>query len=151
MLSVRTNTLRADNPIRFGNQGNYLTFAPHGFAGSENPHHSWNDGYVANLQMRILAIAEDTQLQIEVDPYLVADKLLFQTMNVYINGLWIGFLRAQANERFMVDLPADFIVPTANRLSFVMPNATRPSDIGEGRDQRRLAFSFREIGLVRAA
>jgi hypothetical protein len=151
MLTARVNALRADNPICFGNQGNYLSFAPQGFAGDENPNHSWNDGCVASLQLRILAIAEDTRLRLSLDPYIVPDKVPFQTLNVYVNGLWIGFLRAQSAERLEIDLPGTYIVPTANRLSFVMPNATRPVDIGAGNDQRRLAFSFREIALIRGS
>jgi hypothetical protein len=149
MQTIRVNTLRADNSIRFGSHGNYLTFAPSGFSSDEHANHTWNDGCVATLRLRILALAEDTQLRIDLEPYLVAEKVPFQTLNLYINGLWIAFAHSQGTERLMIDLPADFIVPTTNRLSFVMPDAARPADIGEGRDQRRLAFSFREIALIR--
>jgi hypothetical protein len=150
MQSIRVNTLRVDNSIRFGSHGNYLTFAPQGFSGDEHGNHTWNDGCVATLRLRILALAEDTQLRVDIDPYIVPEKVPFQTLNVYVNGLWIAFARSQGTERLLIDLPADFIVPTTNRLSFVMANATRPAEIGEARDQRLLAFSFREIALIRS-
>jgi hypothetical protein len=150
MQTIRLNTLRADNPIRFGNKGNYQTFGAQGFSGDEHADHTWNNGFVASLQMRIMAIAEDTQLRVEIDPYILPDKVPFQMLNVYINGLWIAFARAFATEHLVVNLPGDHIVPSGNRLSFVMPNAARPADIGAGSDQRLLAFSFREIALIRS-
>jgi hypothetical protein len=151
MLTTRINTLRPDNPIRFGSQGNYLTFAPQGFSADEHTDQTWNDGFVTSLQVRILAIADDTRLRITLAPYVVAEKVPFQTLDLYINGLWIAFLRAQVAERLLVELPGAYISPTANRLSFVMRNATRPSEIADGSDERRLAFAFREIALLRAA
>lgn len=149
MRTGSINTLRFDSPIRFGTEGNFLTFGPRGFEGRDSATHTWTNGFVASLQLRILPLVDAAQLSIDADPFVAADKLPFQTMNIYINGLWIGFTRAERTELLTVPLPPTYVAPGENVLAFAMPNATRPREIGMGDDERRLGFAFHQIALTR--
>ena len=149
MRSVRFNSWRFDNPIRFGAVGNYLTFAPQGFVREDSPNHTWNDGFSATLQMAMGPVIEPVQMRIDADPFLVPGRLLFQDLIIYLNGLWVGFTRADEAILLTIPIPAAYVSEHENLLAFVMPNAMRPKAIGVGPDARRLGFAFREIALQR--
>jgi hypothetical protein len=140
------NTLTADNPIRFGENGNYLSFVPEGFDSSESAEHTWNDGYVASVRFQVLGPIDNGELKISGDPFIV-DSIPSQEITAYLNGLWIGFSRFRAAATLVCPIGHSYLVPGHNRLSFVMPNAVSPSEIGAGSDRRRLAFAFRQVAL----
>ena len=75
--------------------------------------------------------------------------LPFQDLTVYLNGLWIGFIRAERPIALIARFPAAYLVHRENLLTFVMPNAACPREIGVGPDARRIGFAFQEIALGR--
>jgi hypothetical protein len=134
-----------DRPILFGQQGDYRTFAPFGFAEEPGADQTWSDGFVAGLQFLLSPARHRPLIRIEADPYVVPPALPRQDLSVYLNGRWIGFARAA--ETVALDCPFDnhYLSPRDNRLSFVMPDAARPHDLGQGPDLRRLGFAFRSV------
>lgn len=141
------NTLTIDNPIRFGENGNYLSFQPEGFGSAESAEHTWNDGYVASLRFQVLGPIDNGVLRITADPFIV-DRVPAQDITAYLNGLWIGFTRAREAATLVCPIGHSYMMPGHNRLSFVMPNAISPHEIGVGNDRRRLAFAFRLVMLA---
>jgi hypothetical protein len=131
--------------IFFGRTGNYVSFRPEGFGPEDSSSHTWNDGYTASLQFQTAASVDRWNIDISIDPF-IAEQVPSQDLFVYLNGLWIGFsrlrhaavLRCPVGQRQLAG---------QNIISFVMPSATSPKDIGTGGDLRRLAFAFREISV----
>jgi hypothetical protein len=140
------NTLTADNPVRFGENGNYMSFMPEGFDNGESAEHTWNDGYVASVRFQVLGPIDNGELQISGVPFIV-DGVPCQEMTAYLNGLWIGFSRFREEATLVCPIGHNYLVPGSNRLSFVMPNAVSPHEVGVGSDMRRLAFAFRLVTL----
>jgi hypothetical protein len=141
------NTLTADNSIQFGAKGNYMSFAPEGFGTEDSTEHTWNDGNVSSIGFQVLGPIEDGALQITGDPFIV-EGVPAQDVFAYLNGLWIGFSRSRETTTLVCPIGHRYVIPGQNRLSFVMPDAISPREIGAGADMRRLAFAFRTISLI---
>jgi len=139
--------LTVGDPIRFGSGGNYGAFSPQGFAQDDNPTHTWNDGFVASITFQMAAPSAKFYLRIDADPFVVADKVPFQDLSIYLSGLWIGFTRANRGMNIAVAVDVEYLAAGDNVLSFVMPNATRPREIAVGDDVRALGFAFHEISM----
>jgi hypothetical protein len=141
------NLLTIENPIQFGQDGNYFSFMPEGFGQEDSVGHTWNDGFVATLRFQTLGPSENLALNISAKPFII-DSVPGQELFAYLNGLWIGFILARSETILSCRLGLKYIGPGENIIAFVMPNAISPREIGTGSDVRRLAFAFREITLV---
>ena len=141
MRSTEGNSLAYNTKITFGPTGGYLSLSPQGFAAGER-NYTWNAGYVASLRFRVPLARRDPVLALDLHPFIVPYKVAEQDLNIYINGLWVGFLRTTQPTRYECPFPREHLSSGTNLLSFLMPRATRPIDIGASQDTRLLAFSF---------
>ena len=144
---MATKLLVPDRPIRFGETGDYRTYSPFGFADEPSADQTWSDAFVAGLVFLLSPARQRPHLVIEADPYVVAQRLPYQDLTVYLNGRWIGFVRAAQTIVLDCTFDNDYLSTRDNRLCFVMPAASRPHDLGQGPDMRRLGFAFRSVVL----
>ncbi len=115
-------------------------------------HHNWNDG--AEVEFAIACRAPVRRLLLEVvgQPYISA-KRPSQPLIVHGNGLRIftAQLSVPAETRLLIPLlPQWWSVEGGKarlRLRFHLPQSASPKSLGEGGDERSLAFLFQTIGL----
>ena len=142
------DTLALNAPILFGDNGNYRRFAVRGWSDPDNPVRTWTDSFVAELEFKIGLLKRDPLLRIEAVPFVADAALPFQELSIFVNGLWLNFVRADNHIVVDTRVPRTYLNTQRNLLSFAMPRATCPKDEGWNEDERWLGFAFLKIELV---
>jgi hypothetical protein len=84
---------------------------------------------------------------------LSAKISVVQQMHTYLNGCFLGLVDGTGGmQEFAFHVSHEYFRPEGSRntLTFVCPNAARPSDIGVGPDRRTLSFAFTLLSLYPA-
>lgn len=140
--------LALNAPILFGENGNYRRYTVRGWSDPDNPVRTWTDSPVAELEFKTGLLKRDPLLQIEAVPFLADAALPFQELSIYLNGLWVNFVRATNHIILDTRVPRTYLNSQRNLLSFAMPRATCPRDEGWNEDERWLGFAFLRIELL---
>jgi hypothetical protein len=117
--------------------------------------HVWNDGATAVMIFGQRARPPALTLRVAGAAYLPNDTHV-QDIAIYVNGWWGGFWRMDERITYVLEvrIEPEWWLARGDRhvahISFVMPNAARPSDLSGARDQRRLAFCFRTLEFCAA-
>lgn len=125
-----------------------------GWAGPEAGH-TWNDGVEAVLALSLRPPVGRTVLLIGGEPYVNRVRPM-QELTVFGNGYRIGLWRMTARVETTLAIllePEWWFVRgqrAAMRLSFCLPNSSRPKDLADGIDGRELGFCFRSLCLREA-
>jgi len=139
--------LKLGETIQFGSKGNFFDFAGPGWASHDDtPGSTWTADHVATLNVGMLAAVPRIKMTLEAAPFLADGKISHQEMNIYLNGLWIGYVRSEDNfiETFL--FPANWLDKRGeNVFSFAIPTARVPAKIGAGPDMRCLGFAFQSL------
>jgi hypothetical protein len=108
-------------------------------------HWRWTDGAAAALRLHAADLA-GRQVTLTVLPYLVTGKVLRQRVEVRLNGVTVKekTLTRYAPTRLKVVMPRDAGWCIAE-LTLHLPDAARPSDLGEGTDTRQLGLFVLKI------
>jgi hypothetical protein len=90
-------------------------------------------------------------IEMQLVPYLVADKLPSQDLDVYVNDdLVTRFCLRAGDKNVTFEVPRYLVVEQSIRLRFELPDAARPCDLNpDSKDKRVLAFAFRKLALSR--
>lgn len=131
-----------NNGINFGSGGNLHEFSPVGFSPIPDQVSTWSEAPVAHLTFRLPPLRHDVRVAIQVFPFLVDQRIARQDCWIYFNGLFVHYQYVTAPADIVFMIPRELLVPRANRLSFALPNAAAPSDLGLGNDVRKLGLSF---------
>jgi hypothetical protein len=142
------DNLALNAPILFGENGNYRRFTVRGWSDPDNPVRTWTDSHVAELEFKVGLLKRDPLLRIEAVPFLADSALPYQELGVYLNGLWLNYVRATNHVVFDTRVPRTYLSTQRNLLSFVMPRATCPRDEGWNEDERSLGFAFLKVELL---
>ncbi|WJV63238.1 hypothetical protein PCO87_03845 [Pectobacteriaceae bacterium C52] len=119
-----------------------------GFSGAES-HGRWTDGAVARFEC-VAGGSVFKTVKLEITPFLYG-SLHSQRLQVSVNGkdVYQGnfFAARNSNNPLVIDLSR---VPAAETytLSFKMPDATSPKEVGFNEDGRKLGFSFKKYHLI---
>ena len=94
--------------------------------------------------------APRVRMTVDATPFLAEGKISHQEMNIYVNGLWLGFVHGDqwAANSFVI-APGMLDLRGESLISFVIPTARIPAKIGAGADQRRLGFAFQIVTFDR--
>jgi hypothetical protein len=142
--------LKLGESIKFGAKGNLTDFAGVGWSShQDSPIATWSAEHVATLDARLPAGAPRVKLLVQASPFLCEGKIAFQQMNIYVNGLWVGFVHAEGFSRTAHVFAGDMLNAGNNMLSFVIPTARVPAALGIGADERCLGFAFESVALER--
>jgi hypothetical protein len=135
--------------VDFGAKGNLKEFSPAGFSVSPDQLSSWSEKPFAELSFRVPPLRRDLQISIQVFPFLPEGSWLTkQDCWVFCNGLLVHFCSIQAPSDIVFTISREILNPRANRLSFVLPNATSPNELSLGDDLRKLALAFVKLNVV---
>lgn len=144
------DALALNAPILFGENGNYRRFGVRGWSDPDNPVRSWTDSSVAEVEFKVGLFKRDPLLRVEAVPFLVEGALPVQELSIFLNGLWLNFVRADNHIVVDTRVPRSYFNSQRNLLSFVMLRATCPRNEGWNEDERFLGFAFLRIELVDA-
>ncbi len=135
--------------IDFGIGGDDTFYLGAGWSGDE-PCFRWAIGTESELWIRNPGSEGDCLLEFDVAPLVQQPILSCQHLSVFVRGTLIGWTALAARSNLGLRIPASvFEGPGPVKLLFAHPDAARPSDLGQGQDDRRLALSFRRLCLSR--
>ncbi|HEX3864589.1 MAG TPA: hypothetical protein VHY35_23130 [Stellaceae bacterium] len=134
--------LNFKNGIKFGAGGNLRDYSPIGFSDTPDDVSSWSEASVAEVTFRLPPLRHDVHFVIEVFPYLVDGLLTQQNCWIFFNGLFAHYHSVRAPVEMSFTVSRDLLSPRPNRLSFALPNAISPKDLGVSDDLRLLGLSF---------
>ena len=128
--------------INFGTNGNLNEFGPVGFSLPPGPVSAWSEARVAELTFRAPSLRRDVRFVIEVFPYLADGLIAMQECWVFLNGLFVHYASVKKPLEMTFTVQRTRLDLGANRLSFALPNATAPRELGLGDDLRLLGIGF---------
>ncbi|HVC57739.1 MAG TPA: hypothetical protein VND95_17450 [Stellaceae bacterium] len=128
--------------IDFGATGNLKDYDPTGFSAIPDSVTTWSEAAVAELTFRLPPPRHDVRFVIAVVPYLGDGRIPQQSCWVFFNGLFVHYQTIKAPVEMTFTVSRDLFSPRANRLSFALPNAIAPKEVGLGDDLRLLGLSF---------
>lgn len=133
--------LNFNTGIDFGPTGNLKEFDPTGFSPVPDAVSTWSEASVAELLFRLPPLRHDVRFIVEVFPY-IAEGIPRQSCWVFFNGSFVHYQTIKTPVEMMFTVSRELLSPRANRLSFALPDATSPKDVGAGNDLRLLGLSF---------
>jgi len=133
--------------IQDGNAGPYLR---DGWCNIE-PRCTWTRGKVSLMEIPVKEAEANYHIEMQLVPYLIADKLPSQDLDVYVNDdLVTRFCLRAGDKNVTFEVPRYLVVEQSIRLRFELPDAARPCDLNpDSKDKRVLAFAFRKLALSR--
>jgi hypothetical protein len=134
--------------ISFGAAGNSDQFFAAGFADGENGF-NWSLGPLSRVEFPNPDRAGAYFLCIKGFPFAPGPNLAAQTLRVSVNGHAVGGARLSAP--FEIEWAAPPLALRDGRpivVEFAHPDAARPCDVCESRDNRRIAVAYNRIDLV---
>ena len=141
------NALNFGVPILFGTGGNHNGYAGQGWSSTSDIDTTWSDGHVCALQFRIAALRQSALMILQASPFIVPGQVDEQEMTVYLNGLFVTYVRVTRTFTAMAVIDRDQLSTRANTISFVIPQAASPQALGLSTDERKLGMAFIRLEL----
>lgn len=89
---------------------------------------------------------KDLLLEMEIEPYLGNGQLNGQTLQVYMNDIFIDEYYVSETETLQIRLPVEYLAfgeeNVLNKLVFSFPDAVSPKELAINKDVRLLSFSL---------
>jgi hypothetical protein len=132
----------------FGIEGNAATVIRDGWSGLE-PGYVWGLGPRSTLVLPRPAEAPYHALEIELVPFVHAERLPFQRLGLRINGTPVEPLRIADHAVVAVDVPWAVLAGRDDiEIEIEFPDAARPVEISDSGDDRKLGCSLRRLMLM---
>jgi hypothetical protein len=150
LTSKEPTPYRWGSTILFGKYGNSMPYQGKGWSVPENGF-TWALGSKASLDLEInKPKSKSVLLTVTFWPFLVRGKIDKQTMKVIINGEkiaeWI-IIQSGVQEQAII-IPDRFLTqPSRVSISFELPDAKSPAEVGYNEDRRILSIAFCKIRL----
>lgn len=140
-----------DLTISFAATGNRLAYLGDGWANSENAF-TWAIGAESHLLLPHLAPADELVLTLDVIPFVQAPELPSQRLIVSVNDTVVGSTDIARPTLLGYRIPAS-LARRSDQLVVTLqhPDAARPIDFCNSKDERLLAFSVLEAKLYRVS
>ncbi len=135
--------------IDFSREGNSQEYVREGWSGAE-PDHTWTEGTESTIAVTFASPGSRYGLEVLAWPFIVPDKLLSQTLEVWVSNLLIGRFHANAGHQlFECVIPPELTQARGAIIRFKHSDAARPSDFSLNQDNRMIALAFRRLRLNR--
>jgi hypothetical protein len=132
--------------IDFGIRGNLREFSPAGFSTNADDSSTWTEQMTAELSFRVPPLRSDLRVTIEATPFIAERSgIAEQDCWIFLNGLFVQFHKLRDSAEIILNLSRDQFALRGNRLSFVLPNAASPYELGIGDDIRLLGLAFTRL------
>lgn len=135
----------------FGSSGNADKFKLDGWSRAEGVL-TWTDGVEASINLPVSKPYHPVTLKAYFRPYFAPGRVKSQRVNVLVNGRAVGtwtIKRKGFKEHTLVVLPGFFTDPERTVITFQIPDARAPADMGESIDTRRLGIAVKTMVLGR--
>ena len=132
--------------VNFGMEGNADPFTGQGWA-SPSSNSQWSDGNRAHLRFQITAPNEEVEFLLAMSPFLVPGKLDRQRVQILVNDREFTSLEVteQQGRLYIFTIPEEFLQADEIQVTFVLPDAAIPEELGVGGDKRKLGISVLQI------
>lgn len=131
--------------VQFGSLGDYRLWAGDGWLHDNNDkQHTWA-GHVAKLRFKIDFVKDDLILDIDMIPHVA--RGVEQELYVFINGAFVAFWPIANAGAQSARIETTILQPGDWLMTFLMPKAICPRDLGVSQDQRTLGIAFRSLSL----
>lgn len=133
--------------IRFGTEGNAGPYQIRGWSGPEEGF-TWTDGLKASLLLPVESPDSDLVLKAKLFPF-VAKDLIRQRVVISVNGQKLDEWEIKTGGEYEVKIPKKYVTGSSLMLSFELPDACSPAQLGVSEDRRRLGIAFQSIAIYR--
>lgn len=138
--------MRLIHDVRFGSDGADGPHLGEGWSADE-PGYRWTVGASSEVWLTDPG-AGDLLLEIDASPFVHPPEVEAQRLVVHADGVFVGSLVMREGGRRAMRVPAGALAGRQDvRISFMHPDAARPSDHGQADDARQLGLSFRRLRL----
>jgi hypothetical protein len=144
-----TGKLEAVLAVHFGDNPEAGRCRLKGWAAPEKGY-TWTDAQQSTIELPTLAGAGGFIVRLVATPFIVPQRRPFQQVEVLIDGVRLGTCQIKDISVIEVEVPAGMLVEN-NRLTLTLnlPTATRPSEVTDSKDHRRLALAVRSLEIHR--
>lgn len=118
--------------------------------GSGPIRHRWTVANTATIAIPTPSAALRAQLTVTGVPYLIPGRVDFQDVWVFVDGSMVSMARLTVPGTIVGDVPAPVLRSPGRELlvSFTIPGAVVPAEMGVGADARKLGFALQETTLL---
>jgi hypothetical protein len=134
--------------IEFGMEGNADPFTGRGWAAPLS-NGQWSDGDSAHLILQVAAPGEDVDFLLAMRPFLVPGKLDRQRVRILVGGAHLTTLDVNEPQAklYKLTIPASMLTSDEVHLTFGLPDAAIPAELGVSGDRRKLGISVISVCL----
>ena len=134
--------------ILFGTAGNSDGYLCEGWSAPEAGF-IWTLSCESRLQFPRPRAARHYALEMRVRPFVAPQQLSTQRLSVTVNDVTIGAVAVEAPALLRFSVPWTVLAADAvTKVTFSLPDATRPSDVEGSHDRRRLSLAFERLALL---
>jgi len=146
--------------IKFGKKGDYRIYEKTGWD-LPGRGFTWTNGTSASLVIPIRKTEMDVELRAIFSPFIAPGKLDRQRVNVFVNGNRVAaweakrtgiiqnkFKRKDASQTKTVIIPKKMLADDKMVLTFELPDAASPTELGVGNDARTLGICMFSLTLT---
>lgn len=137
-----------EEEITFGREGNAEQYQGGGWSGPEDGF-TWTDGFSATLALPVSESEFDIELTVYSSPFLREDKHNLQRVFVFANGQkvdeWIFTERGSQEKKAYI--PNDLLDGQMLYITFELPDAASPAELGISEDPRKLSMAVSSVVL----
>lgn len=136
-------------PIYFGINGTSPQYQTTGWSHPEEGF-TWTNNYLAELALQMEKTNTDVTLTIDAFPYLGEGALKQQNVSIQFNEHEVGeliFSTSEFQEKSVIIPKSKISKDGLLYISFKLPNAISPKDLGRSEDERKLAIAIKSLKL----
>ena len=134
--------------VNFGIGGNAFNYIVSGFSNSEDGFR-WTEGNKAVLRFPVNDVPDNLIARFDLAPLLRAGILDAQHVEVFVNGEKIADWELTGRTVKEISLSRSLLQSQRIEITFLLPDAASPKDLGINDDPRKLAVAFRAIHFDR--
>ncbi len=138
------DTVELGEPVRFGRGGNAAQYQGCGWSFPEAGL-TWTAGRSAHLAFPVPPLEEDLLMKATFWPLVAQDRRAKQRVEILIDGEPVGYWEAKQAGEYKVTIPSKYLGSSLSTITFELPDAASPEELGLSDDKRVLALAMQAI------
>lgn len=134
--------------ITFGRTGTIATIPNGGIDLNDGETASWTEQQTAWFDIIPRWPAKDLNLRLFANPFLVPDRIRFQQVSLYVNGLFCGLTSLFELQETNFHIPRAAVSGRTTRVTFAIPTAISPKHLDLSADVRTLGIAITSVSIV---
>lgn len=129
--------------IRFGKGGNAHHYQVCGWSNPEEGF-TWTEDFISSLLIPVETPDADLVLKARLFPFVSKD-LISQRVAIFVNGQKLDEWDIKTGGEYEIKIPKKYVTGSTLMLSFEIPDARSPAQLGVSEDRRRLGIAFQSM------